>query len=63
MGTERSLLDQALEAIERALAARGSERQTMIEEAVRLHRLARAEALKSDPANLLAPKSGDDIDT
>ena len=32
----------------------------MIEQAVRLHLLARAEALKSDPANLLAPTEVED---
>lgn len=60
MGAERSLYDQAFDAMERALVAHGSERQSLVEEAVRLHRLARAEALKSDPANLLAPKEPDD---
>ena len=56
MDPERSLYDQAYQVLARALDADGLERQSLIEEALRLHRVARVEGLKDDPANLLAPE-------
>lgn len=55
MGPERSLRDQATEAMQQAIAARGVERHRLMDEALRLHRLAVADELRRDPSNLLAP--------
>jgi len=55
MEPEPTVREQADEAMKKALAATGGARHAMLEEALRLHRLARAEELKNDPTNLLAP--------
>jgi hypothetical protein len=55
MATEHTLREQADVAMAKALAAKSSERYVLMEEALRLHRLARAEDLGNDPSNLLTP--------
>jgi len=49
MQKDRSLREQAHDALDRAMAARGTERQRLLEEAARLHRLAIEEEARRNP--------------